>query len=83
MGFSRQEYWSGLPLPSPIEASSPMQIDGETMERVTDFLFLSSKITVDGDCIHEIKRHLLLGKSCEKSKQHIKKQRHYLANKAP
>ena len=38
------------------------QIDGETMETVTDFLFLSSKITVDGDCRHEIQRHLLLGR---------------------
>ena len=38
------------------------QIDGETMERVTDFLFLGFKITADGDCSHEIKRHLLLGR---------------------
>ena len=38
------------------------QIDGETMERVTDFIFLGSKITADGDCSHEIKRHLLLGR---------------------
>ena len=47
-----------------IMASSPItswQIDGETMETVTDFLFLSSKITADGDCSHEI-RHLLLGR---------------------
>ena len=45
-------------------ASSPItswQIDGETMETVTDYIFLSSKITADGDCSHEIKRHLLLG----------------------
>ena len=43
--------------------SSPItswQIDGETMETVTDFIFLGSKITADGDCSHEIKRHLLL-----------------------
>ena len=39
------------------------QIDGETMETVTDFVFLGSKITEDDDCSHEIKRHLLLGKS--------------------
>ena len=39
-----------------------MQIDGETMETVTDFIFFSSKITADGDCSHEIKRHLLLGR---------------------
>ena len=46
-----------------IMASGPItswQIDGETMETVTDFIFLGSKITVDGDCSHEIKRHLLL-----------------------
>ena len=48
-----------------IMASSPItswQIDGETMERLTDFIFLSSKITADGDCSHEIKRRLLLGR---------------------
>ena len=39
-----------------------MKIDGETMEAVTDFIFLGSKITADGDCSHEIKRHLLLGR---------------------
>ena len=39
-----------------------LQIDGETMETVTDFIFLASKITADGDCSHEIKRHLLLGR---------------------
>ena len=38
------------------------QIDGETMETVADFIFLGSKITADGDCSHEIKRHLLLGR---------------------
>ena len=38
------------------------KIDGETMETVTDFIFLGSKITADGDCSHEIKRHLLLGR---------------------
>ena len=38
------------------------QIDGETMETVREFIFLGSKITADGDCSHEIKRHLLLGK---------------------
>ena len=48
-----------------IIASDPMtswQIDGKTMETVTDFIFLGSKITADGDCSHEIKRHLLLGR---------------------
>ena len=48
-----------------IMASSPItswQVDGETMETVTDFIFLGSKITADGDCSHEIKRCLLLGR---------------------
>ena len=46
-------------------ASGPItswQIDGETVETVTDFIFLGSRITADGDCSHEIKRHLLLGR---------------------
>ena len=43
------------------------QIDGETMETVTDFIFLGSKITVDGDCNHEIKGHLLLGREAMKN----------------
>ena len=46
-------------------ASSPItswQIDGKTTETVTDFIFLGSKITADGDCNHEVKRHLLLGR---------------------
>ena len=51
--------------------------------RVTDFIFLGSKITADGDCSHEIKRHLLLGKSYEQPRQNVKKQRHYFANKGP
>ena len=41
------------------------QIDGETMETVTDFIFLGSKITADGDCSHEIKRYLLLGRKAK------------------
>ena len=41
---------------------TPWQIDGETVETVADFIFLGSKITPDGDCSHEIKRHLLLGR---------------------
>ena len=48
-----------------IMASGPItswHIDGETMETVTDFIFLGSKITTDGDCSHKIKRHLLLGR---------------------
>ena len=43
-------------------ASGPWQIDGETMETATDFISLDSKITADGDCSHEVKRHLLLGR---------------------
>ena len=65
-----------------IMASGPItswQIDGETMETVRDFL--GSKITADGDCSHEIKRRLLLGRSYDQPRQHIKKQRHYFANK--
>ena len=48
-----------------IMASGPItswEIDGETVETVSDFIFLGSKITADGDCSHEIKRHLLLGR---------------------
>ena len=45
-------------VPGPITS---WQIDGETMETVTDFIFLDSKITADGDCSHEMKRHLVLG----------------------
>ena len=70
-----------------IMASSPInswQIDEETMKTVTDFIFLGSKITADGDCSHEFKRHLLLGrKAIDKPRQHIKKQRHYFADKGP
>ena len=58
------------------------QIDMEKVERVTDFIFLVSKITGEGDCHHKIKRHLLLGKkSYEKPKQYIKKQKHHFADK--
>ena len=68
-----------------ITASGPItswQIDGEMMETVTDFIFLDSKITADGDCSHEIKRRLLHGrKVMNKPRQHIKKQRYHLANK--
>ena len=68
-----------------IMASGPItswQIDGETVETVADFTFLGSRITADGDCSHEIKRGLLLGrKVMTQPGQHIKKQRHYFANK--
>ena len=58
--------------------SSPItswQIDGETMETVTDFIFLGSKITADGDCSHEIKRHLLLGRKAMTNLDSILKRR--------
>ena len=65
--------------------SSPIiswQIDGETVETVTDFGFLGSKITADGNCRHEIKRCLLLGRKAMANLDSIlKKQRHYFANK--
>ena len=66
-----------------IMASSPItswQIDWETVETVTDFILGGSKITADGDCSHEIKRHLILGRKVRPT-LHIKKQRHYFANK--
>ena len=61
-----------------IMASGPIsswQTDGETMETVRDFIFLGSKITVDGDCSHEIKRHLLLGKKATTNLDSILKSR--------
>ena len=70
-----------------IVASSPItswEIDGETVETVTDFIFLGSRITADGDCSHEIKKTLATWKeSYDQPRQHIKKQRHYFANKGP
>ena len=51
------------------------QIDGETMETVTDFIFLGSNITADGDCSHEVKRLAPWKKSYDQPRQHIKKQR--------
>ena len=65
-------------------ASSPItlwQIDGETMERVTDFTFLGSNITADGDCSHEIKRVLLLAIKAMTSLDSTLKSRHYFVNK--
>ena len=69
-----------------IMASGPItswQIDGETMETVTDFTFLAPKITADGDCSHEIKMLAPWKKSYDKPRQHIKKKRHYFASKGP
>ena len=69
-----------------IMASGPItswQIDRETMETVTDCIFLTAKITADGDCRHEIKTVSPWKESYNKPRQHIKKQRHYFANKVP
>ena len=70
-----------------IMASGPItswEIDGETVETVSDFVFGGSKITADGDCSHKIKRHLLLGSKVMTNLDNIlKKQRHYFANKGP
>ena len=70
-----------------VMASSPItswQIDRETVEAVTDFIFFGSKITADGDCSHEIKTRLFLGrKAKDQPRQYIKKQRHYFADKGP
>ena len=67
-----------------IMVSSPItsrQTDGETMKTVTDFILLGSKITADGDCSHEIKRCLLLGrKTMTNLDSNIKKQRHHFAD---
>ena len=66
-------------------ASGPItswEIDGKTVETVSDFILGGSKITADGDCSHEIKRCLLL-ESYDQPRQHIKKQRHYFVSKDP
>ena len=68
-----------------IIASGPIaswQMDGETMETVTEFVFLGSRITADGDCSHEIKRHLLLGRKVITNFDSILKSRD-IANKSP
>ena len=126
MGFSRQEYWSGVPLPSPdmqmtppltaeseeelksllmnvkeesekaglkfniqkvkIMASGPItswQIGGEAMEIVTDFILGGCKITADGDCSHEIKRCLLLGRKVMTNLDSILKSRDILCQQRP
>ena len=72
-----------------IMASGPItswQIDGEALETVVDFILGGSKITANGDCSHEIKRRLLLGRKVMTSLDSIlksKKQRHYFVNKGP
>ena len=59
------------------------EIDGETVETVSDFIWGDSRITADGDCSHEIETLTPWKESYDQSKQHIKKQRHYFANKVP
>ena len=69
-----------------IMASGPItswEIDGETVETVSDFSFGGSKITADGNCNHEIKRLAPWKKSYDQPRQHIEKQRHYFVNKGP
>ena len=69
-----------------IMASGPItswEIDGETVETVADCIFLGSKITADGDCSHEIKRCLLLGRKVMTKLDRILKSRDYFANKGP
>ena len=70
-----------------IMASGPItswQIDGETVETVSNFIFFGAKITADGDCSNEIKKTLApWKKSYDQPAQHIKKQRHYFASKGP
>ena len=67
-------------------ASGPITswpIDGKIVETVTDFIFWGSKITADGDCSLEIKMLASWKKSYDQPRQHIKKQRHYFANRGP
>ena len=69
-----------------IVSSDPItswQIDGETVETVTDFVFLGSKITADGYCSHKIKRHLFLGRKAMTNLYSMLKSRHYFAHKGP
>ena len=69
---------------SKIMESGPItswEMDGETVETVSDFIFLDSKITADGDCSHEIKILAPWKESYDKARQLIKKQRHHCANK--
>ena len=68
-----------------IMASDPVtsQIDCDTLDTVTDFIFGGSKITADGDCSHEIKRHFLLGRKAMTKLDSILKSRHYFADKGP
>ena len=59
------------------------EIDGETVETVSDFIFLGSKITADGDCTMKLKDAYSLEEKFDQPRKHIEKQRHYFANKDP
>ena len=75
-----------LNIQNKIMSSGPItswQIDRETVETMADFIFEGSKITADGDCSHEIKRRLLLGRKAMTNLDSILKGRHYFANKGP
>ena len=68
----------------PSDPITSWQIDGKTIEAVTDFIFLCSKITMDGDCSHEIKKMFApWKKNNDKHRKHIKKWRHHFTNKGP
>ena len=75
LGFSRQEHWSGLPFPSPMHESEKIE--------ATDFLFLRSEITVDGDCSHEIRRRLLLGRKTMRNLDSVLKSKDITASQGP
>ena len=88
MKLKEQSEKAGLKLniqKTKIMASGPItrQINGETVEAVSNFIFGGSKITADGDCSHEIKRCLLLGRKAMTKLDSILKNRDYLANKGP
>ena len=87
MAIKEESEKSGLKLniqKTKIMASGPITscpVDGETMETLTDLIFLGSKIIADGDCSHEIKRLLLLGRKAVTNLDSILKSRHYFADK--
>ena len=62
---------------------SSCQTDEENVEKLSNFIFLGSKITADGDCSHEIKRHLLLGRKAMTKLESILKSRHHFTDKGP
>ena len=62
---------------------TPWKIEGKKVKVVPDFLFLGSKITADGDCSHEIRKHCFLAGKLYKTRQCVEKQRHYSADKGP